>query len=123
MMMRNLDYLFYQVYNLFNHKYLFHGLSKMKYRAAGFISAALYLNFVTILNWMNYRLFGSEVKMLPIIFAVFFVIMGISYFTREKKLQSIIKQHKHDSPRDRYAGLIILLSYIFISLLLFIISL
>jgi hypothetical protein len=69
--MRNLDYLFYQVYNLFNHKYLFYGLSKMEYRAAGFISAALYLNFITILNWMNYRLFESELKVLPIIFAVF----------------------------------------------------
>ncbi|MCR9102973.1 MAG: hypothetical protein NXI25_23675 [bacterium] len=120
--MRYIDYLFYQVYNLFNKEYLFYGLSKMEYRAAGFISVVLYINFITILNWVNYNLFTSDLKLLPIGIAVFFVSMGMVYFTRQTKLDSIVKSYQHNNSSERDRGLFMLGSYVVISLVMLIFS-
>ena len=120
--MRYIDYLFYQVYHLFNKEYLFYGLSKMEYRAAGFISAVLYINFITILNWFNYGLFTSNLKLLPIGIAVFFVSMGMVYFTRQTKLKSIVDSYQHNDFSERNRGLFTLGSYVVVSLVMLMLS-
>ena len=116
------DYLFFQIYYLFDEGYLTYGLSKLEYRAAGIISVVLYLNFITGLNWIGFNVFNFQSALLPVIVVIIFVAVSIGYFTAKARLEKIRKRYEHTSSRERTKGIISLLLYITISLLLFTIS-
>lgn len=115
------EYLFYRVYGVLQSEYLFPGLSKMEYRAAAIVGSMIWMNLASVTKILGYNVLNALNSEIIVFSAIIIVFLSMAYFCRSEKLQSILGKYNELKKIPLFDYLVI--SYVLLTLLVFIFSL
>jgi len=93
----------------------------MEYRAAAIVGSMIWMNLVSVTKILGYNVLNALSSEIIVFSAIIIVFLSMAYFCRSEKLQSILGKYNELKKIPLFDYLII--SYVLLTLLVFIFSL
>ncbi len=105
------QYVYYKILGFWNK--LSFGISRMQYRAATFFAMLISLNFVSVLDYLEIKLWESYLITISIMVA--WIAVNYCYFVNPKNHRRIIKKFRNESTNQKVIGSLSVIVYIALS--------